>query len=238
MLGVVSPAAASSVQRPELLAGGRLPLVGQYRQQTIIAPLAHVRFCMENPSQCVRRSVSIRKGRVALTSERLQQLNEVTASLNRAIRPEPDGRLPFTDRWSLFPKKGDCDDYAVSKRARLLEMGWPSSALLLVQLRHTAAESHLVLMVSTAGGDFVLDNLTNQVLPADHFVNRIEKLQSNRDPNLWVRFMGPIQMPPLRQDIQVASRAAPKQAARSSGKDVALVKHDAPSFALRLSYFN
>ena len=95
----------------------------------VMAPLAHVRFCMQNPMQCERRSVSIRKRGVRLTSVRMRELETVTRSVNAAIIATPDSDDVGGDKWNLFPVRGDCDDYAVSKRAKLLEMGWPSSAV-------------------------------------------------------------------------------------------------------------
>jgi len=162
----------------------------------VMSPFAHVRFCMQHPTQCSRQRVSLRKPKVALTQQRLAELEGINRSVNASIVAQPDPGGPFNDRWTLFPKAGDCDDYAVSKRARLLELGWPSSSLLLAQLSHTAEESHLVLVVRTSGGSFVLDNLANSIRPLKTVAHRIEKIQSATAPELWLRPVNP--QPELR----------------------------------------
>lgn len=151
-----------------------------------MAPFAHVRFCVENPDHCTRRRVSIRKRSVALTESRMRQLETVQRQVNAAIIPTPDSSGPFGDRWTLNPRRGDCDDYAVTKRARLLELGWPSNALLLTQLSFSQKESHLVLTVMTGSGAFVLDNLEARVVPATAAMRVIEKIQSPANPERWL----------------------------------------------------
>jgi predicted transglutaminase-like cysteine proteinase len=63
----------------------------------------------------------------------------------------------------IAPASGDCEDYAVTKRAELLDRGWPARALLLSEVTTASGEHHMVLVVRTKSGDLVLDNLTHEV---------------------------------------------------------------------------
>ncbi|WP_424578784.1 transglutaminase-like cysteine peptidase [Bradyrhizobium sp. USDA 241] len=51
----------------------------------------------------------------------------------------------------------------MSKRHELLRRGWPARVLLLSEVVMRSGEHHLVLLVRTSSGDFVLDNLTPRV---------------------------------------------------------------------------
>jgi predicted transglutaminase-like cysteine proteinase len=187
MLGLVAtaPAKADAPLRIETASLVR-PALDRGVWRPVMAPLAHVRFCIENPGQCERRRVSIRKRSVALTAARMTELETVNRVVNAAIRPVSEGFDVMADRWRIAPATGDCDDYAVTKRAHLLGLGWPSSALLLTQVSHSVNESHLVLTVRTVGGDFVLDNLHRTVRPFARYAGRVEKMQSPVNPANWM----------------------------------------------------
>ena len=59
----------------------------------------------------------------------------------------------------MAPRERDCNDYAVTKRHKLLALGWPSSSLLLAKVVVPSGEHHLILVVRTSEEDLVLDNL-------------------------------------------------------------------------------
>ncbi|MGL4325132.1 MAG: transglutaminase-like cysteine peptidase [Beijerinckiaceae bacterium] len=170
--------------------------------QPVMAPMAHIRFCVAHEDQCQRQRVSIRKPRVALTASRMQQMQLVNSRVNRSIKPRAD-RPDRADVWTLAPRAGDCDDFAVTKRAQLLAMGWPSSALLLTHTTAASGEDHLVLTVRTTQGEFILDNLHTQVRPAHQGLRPIIKIQSALNPGYWLA--------PARASVAVVSQAAPKQ---------------------------
>jgi len=60
---------------------------------------------------------------------------------------------------------GDCEDYALEKRRRLIAAGVPESALSLAVAVTARGESHAVLMITLKSGDMVLDNLTPWATP-------------------------------------------------------------------------
>jgi predicted transglutaminase-like cysteine proteinase len=156
------------------------------RWRETIAPFAHVRFCQSHPDECVRKRVSIRKRSVLMTPARMAELASVQRQVNAAIRPSSNHEGPLGDTWTIAPAAGDCDDYAVTKRARLLARGWPSSALLLV---HTKAkgQDHLVLMVRMKGGDVILDNLSAGLRISPLERTSVVQIQSPVDPTVWLK---------------------------------------------------
>ncbi|BBF91928.1 hypothetical protein BLTE_06130 [Blastochloris tepida] len=124
----------------------------------VLAPVAAVRFCMDNVGDCEAGAASA----VAMTPTRWAELDSVNRSVNGRIRPRSDAAL---DTWSLGVVAGDCDDYAVQKRHDLIAHGWPGSALPLAVARLRTGEFHLVVVARTDRGDYVLDNLFDRVMP-------------------------------------------------------------------------
>jgi predicted transglutaminase-like cysteine proteinase len=148
-------------------------------------PYGFVRFCERNPQECVPTSAS--DSRFDATPERLSELDELNRSINHEIEPATDMEIyGLTEHWTLPVARGDCEDYALLKRHRLIARGWPSSTLLMTVVRDEKNEGHAVLTARTTQGDFILDNkidvvrLWNQT--AYHYVMR----QSYLDPKVWV----------------------------------------------------
>lgn len=83
-----------------------------------------------------------------------------------------DDRVQFgtTDRWmaaseTLARGRGDCEDYAIAKRALLRAAGVPDRDLYLVVLKDlTRRADHAVLVVRANGRFLVLDNGTNRIV--------------------------------------------------------------------------
>ena len=60
---------------------------------------------------------------------------------------------------------GDCEDYALEKRARLIAQGWPPASLAIAVAVAPHIGLHAVLIVQTDRGDLVLDNLSSEPEP-------------------------------------------------------------------------
>jgi predicted transglutaminase-like cysteine proteinase len=106
--------------------------------------------------------------RVALDGTRERELRRVHAVVNAMIRPMSDlAAHGVAERWQPVDGRagGDCDDYALTKLYRLVELGWPRDALRLTMASLPDGEDHLVLTVRTDRGDYVLDNLRAEPLP-------------------------------------------------------------------------
>jgi predicted transglutaminase-like cysteine proteinase len=108
---------------------------------------------------------------VALMNARTWSLLEKTNStVNMAIVPRDDVAIyGVSDYWTTplesGVKYGDCEDYVLEKRHRLVAAGLPASALSIAVVLTDKGESHAVLVVATSTGDYVLDNRTPWILP-------------------------------------------------------------------------
>lgn len=150
-----------------------------------LAPMAYTRFCLQYPQDCeVRRMIAFRRG-VTLTAERWAELAAVNRDVNRAIVPQRNEAGLAGEAWLVAPPAGDCNDYAVTKRHELLARGWPSHALVLAEVVVPSGEHHLVLVVRTRDGDFVLDNLNANIRTVSQPRYRWVRAQSPRRPNFW-----------------------------------------------------
>jgi predicted transglutaminase-like cysteine proteinase len=70
------------------------------------------------------------------------------------------------EHWSVLSKKGgDCEDYALTKKHRLVMLGVDPKTLLVTVVLDKKRQPHAVLVWRTEQGDFVLDNLTNRIVP-------------------------------------------------------------------------
>jgi predicted transglutaminase-like cysteine proteinase len=76
------------------------------------------------------------------------------------------------------------------KRKQLIEQGFPRQALLMTIVRDAAGEGHAILTVKTDHGEFVLDNLRDEILPWNASGYRFIKRQAQDDPNAWLDLRG------------------------------------------------
>lgn len=129
----------------------------------MLAPMAHVRFCLHYADDCAVHGVDFRRRHIVLTEEKWHELNMINRSVNRDIRPQLHDEHAALDQWYIGPTAGDCADYAVTKRHELLALGWPSRSLLLAEVVVPSGEHHLVLVVRMKDVDLVLDNLNENI---------------------------------------------------------------------------
>lgn len=127
-------------------------------------------------------------GGAALAMDDYDLLGKVNRDVNARIEPMSDmAQYGTDDVWVVNPasRKGDCEDYALTKRAELMRAGVPASDMFVqvvripvnVAARMAGVEGasllasdsdvdgyiHAVLVVRTPKGFMVLDNLTNRV---------------------------------------------------------------------------
>jgi predicted transglutaminase-like cysteine proteinase len=101
----------------------------------------------------------------------MRLVNTINREVNRDVRKATDYDLyGLLEYWSL-PRVidgrmyGDCEDYALEKRRRLVAAGVPASALSMAVAVTARGEVHAVLVVRFQSGDWVLDNLTPWATP-------------------------------------------------------------------------
>jgi len=81
--------------------------------------------------------------------------SQVNASVQYKTDLEQYSRPEFWVEANTF---GDCEDYALLKRAYLLEHGWPADRLNLCCCWDETNTYHCVLLVETDKGFYILDN--------------------------------------------------------------------------------
>lgn len=148
-----------------------------------LAPLQFVKFCMNYGAECNADADHLP---LPAADRAMETLREVNASVNDAISPVRKSTDALVARWTVAPSAGDCNDYAVTKRHRLIEMGWPKSALRLAVVLTNGRQGHLVLVVRLSDGDVVLDNLTPAVRPWNAAGYEWISMQSSGNPRFWV----------------------------------------------------
>jgi predicted transglutaminase-like cysteine proteinase len=160
--------------------------------KAILPPFAHTLFCIRYPNEC-SPTPSRTLGTVSL-EDRRHQLDFVQDWVNSGITPK-DVDPSQIHVWSILPREGNCNDYAVSKRHVLLQSGWSASSLLLAEVTvASTGERHLILIARGAGGNWVLDNLRSYVVNVedargDYIWNRI---QTPENPKVWTTSMSGI----------------------------------------------
>ena len=188
---LVADAAQAQVQQlPKPKAGvvaARLP------ETTNAVPVGDARpvwgwvdFCRRYAGAC--EAPRTRAQDIRLDSAAWAAIVEVNRSINAAIEPSTDqDHWRAADRWD-YPTdgKGDCEDYVLLKRKILMERGFPRQALLVTVVIDQAGDGHAVLTVKTDHGDFVLDNMRDEVLAWVKTGYRFVKRQSQEEPNRWV----------------------------------------------------
>jgi predicted transglutaminase-like cysteine proteinase len=114
---------------------------------------------------------------IVWSSQTRQAVMRVNRQINSAMVGTTD-RLAFgRDEYWTMPLSqpdrprgrnrplADCEDFALEKRQALISAGIPETALYLAVAATERIGLHAVLVISTDEGDFVLDNLTDWVLP-------------------------------------------------------------------------
>jgi predicted transglutaminase-like cysteine proteinase len=151
------------------------------------APYGWMDFCSRQPQECNQPVLPAMD--VNLTPQAWKSLNEINQQVNAAIKPvsNVDHWGTIADHWDYpYDGKGDCKIYALQKRKLLTEKGFPRQALLMTIVRDHNNQGHAILTITTNRGDFILDNLTDEIRPWEATGYRFVKRQSQEDPNVWV----------------------------------------------------
>lgn len=148
-------------------------------------PVGHYEFCQREQRECTSTAHA---GPVDLTRPLWAKIVEVNNIVNTTVTPRTDMELwGVEERWT-YPVNGygDCEDYVLEKRRRLIKAGVPASNLLITVVRQPNGDGHAVLTVHTNMGDFVLDNLEPRVLAWNETEYSYLKRQSAKHSGMWV----------------------------------------------------
>ena len=166
---------------------GAAALYASLGERTPAPPIGWVQFCQTYQSECNTTPLPPRD--VVLNDKAWNDLKAVNDRVNRTIKPVTDMDHYGVIQWWRYPDDGSgaCHSYALLKRRLLMQAGWPRQALLMTIVHEADGEGHAVLTVKTDRGEFILDNLTDDILLWSATPYHYYKRQSQDDPNVWVR---------------------------------------------------
>jgi predicted transglutaminase-like cysteine proteinase len=148
-------------------------------------PIGHYEFCQRLPAECNVKSRSAPAAR--LDDKAWQAVRDVNRAVNARYIAKTDieayGREEF---WTYPTVFADCEDYALEKRKELADLGFALSDLLITVVRKPDGEGHAVLTLRTTEGDFILDNLDNEVMVWYETPYTFLKRQATFNTGRWV----------------------------------------------------
>jgi predicted transglutaminase-like cysteine proteinase len=148
-------------------------------------PIGHYEFCRQHREEC---SVKSKPGALPrLTPHGWDVVRQINLSVNSAITPVTDADAYGREEvWAYPVDAGDCEDFVLLKREKMMEAGFSPSDLLITVVRKPDGEGHAVLTLRSAQGDFVLDNLVNDVKLWTETPYTYLKRQASFDTGRWV----------------------------------------------------
>lgn len=155
--------------------------------KSIPAPLGARDICQRYAWACSTSS----QGAVTGSRAKLELANRVNLSVNRSVREITDERqYRRREHWALPTQRGgDCEDFALLKKRELIRAGIAPSQLLIATVLDRRREAHAVLVLRTAAGDYVLDNLTNRIKPWDRTGYSFLRMQDPQSASGWTLVM-------------------------------------------------
>ena len=148
-------------------------------------PIGHYSFCKHAPRECGAGKRDVAPP--ALTATRWTALKRINVHVNAAVSPRTDFEMHgLAELWSYPTDMGDCEDYVLMKRRLLMAQGFGAGDLLITVVRKPDGEGHAVLTVRTDRGDYVLDNLSDEVRSWNATPYRYLKRQASHHAGRWV----------------------------------------------------
>lgn len=99
-----------------------------------------------------------------LSSDDISDLRQVNAEVNKFKYVFDNARYGQEEYWDLIGEEGgDCEDYALEKRRRLMALGWDADDLRLTICQTEEGEYHCVLTVDDGDDTLALDNRFDRV---------------------------------------------------------------------------
>src|SRR6516225_8507149 len=149
-----------------------------------IPPAGFLGFCAKHLPECLSRGQE--PTTIELTDERRQAIEAVQTTINASITP----RLDPAHVWDYSTDgTGDCNKFALTKRRELIAQGFPKGAVLLATATTERGEGHLVVVVRTDRGDFVLHNRVAHVVDWSSLPYHWVSVQSQQSPVRWLSIL-------------------------------------------------
>jgi predicted transglutaminase-like cysteine proteinase len=185
-LTVIGAEAQAQTQTGIILPGASQPVAKVGTAKPI---MGWARFCQQNPTECAVDTSE--PATIELTAKDWQALNRINQQVNSGIKAKTDqDHWRIEDIWDFAEDGyGDCEDYQLVKRKRLVEAGFPRRALRMTVVIDEEGAGHAVMMVRTTRGDFILDNKRNAILPW-HRTGYVYIKREGDEGSAWVSLGG------------------------------------------------
>lgn len=150
-------------------------------------PVGHYQFCQRLPAEC--NELTPRRSPAELTRKFWAAIVDINNAVNAEVTPRTDLENFGQEEYWAYPDNGfgDCEDYALEKRRRLMALGVPAGDVLMTVVRQPNGDGHAVLTVRTSGGEFILDNLNSRVMAWTDTDYTYLKRQSERNAGVWMQ---------------------------------------------------
>lgn len=155
--------------------------------KAVSAPKGARGLCQQYSWACDRSS----HGSVRGAANEIAIADRINRAVNSQVREISDQQQwRKTEKWSLpTARGGDCEDFALLKKRELMRAGVAPSKLLIATVLDRRRQAHAVLVLRTDRGDYVLDNLTNRMLPWQKTGYSFIRMQDPRSASGWTKVM-------------------------------------------------
>lgn len=162
----------------------------------------HAEFCKNFPASCAYRATYPTYQRYNGASRLL--LARIQDRVNTETIQLTDMEIHGREEVWTYPVngKGDCEDVVLEKRRLLIAEGWEPSSLMIAVVAQKNGDGHAVLIARTDEGDYMLDNLTKDVVRWDKSDYRFIRTTDPLDYSAWLAVVPREQVPV----INVAAR--------------------------------
>ncbi len=134
---------------------------------TIKSPKSYVEYCNTYKQYDIACQGPLEPKKIVMNDDIRGYLNKVNRFVNSSITWKSEGKIgdKSLDQWNFIKDggSGDCDEYVVTKLHYLLAAGFPREAMKMTIVYTKEREWHLILVVETTDGDYVLDNSHSRV---------------------------------------------------------------------------
>lgn len=153
------------------------------RFQSAKPPKGFNNICQRYSWACSNRA----DGKIVTDEDILTVARKVNIRVNRKIRQVSDESLfGVAERWTLPSSgAGDCEDIALLKLKLMIEAGVAPNRLFLAQVLSRRLQQHVVLVVRTRSGDYILDNLTSRMKTWQKTGYTFLKMQNADNARKW-----------------------------------------------------
>jgi predicted transglutaminase-like cysteine proteinase len=151
-------------------------------RMTVSSPAGAANLCARYGWACSRSAAP-----QPISGQDLDLAIRLNRQINRQVSSISDqGQYGRLEHWALpTGRGGDCEDFALIKKKRLIEAGLDPQMLLISTVLDRDRNAHAVLIMRTGQGDFVLDNLRDDVLHWRQTGYTYLRMQDPADPARW-----------------------------------------------------